>query len=71
MKMQTATLNISGMTCGGCVRSVSNLLKELDGVVKPDVSLEPGRAVLHFDEAKLNQEQIKEAVEGAGYEVAA
>ena len=68
--MQTATLSISGMTCGGCVRSVTNLLKNLQGVVKADVSLEAKRAVIDYDEAKLNPDQLKRAVEGAGYEVA-
>ena len=38
--METVTLGISGMTCGGCVRSVTNVLKAQDGVAKADVSLE-------------------------------
>jgi copper chaperone len=67
--MQTVTLNISGMTCGGCVRGVSNVLKALDGVVKADVSLDKQCAVVDYDAAKLNPEQLKRAVEGAGYEV--
>jgi copper chaperone len=68
--MQTATLNISGMTCGGCVRSVSNVLKALDGVVKADVSLEKKCAVVDYDASKLSPAQLKRAVEEAGYEVA-
>lgn len=68
--MQTATLNISGMTCGGCVRSVTKVLNALDGVVKADVSLDEKRAVVDYDAAKLNLDQLKRAVEEAGYEVA-
>jgi copper chaperone len=68
--MQTATLKISGMTCGGCVRSVSSVLKALDGVVKADVSLDKQCAVVDYDAGKLNVGQLKRAVEGAGYEVA-
>ncbi len=68
--MQTATLNISGMTCGGCVRSVSNVLNALDGVAKADVSLDKKRAVVDYDAAKLSIDQLKRAVEEAGYEVA-
>jgi len=68
--MQTATLNVSGMTCGGCVRSVSKVLNTLDGVVKTDVSLENKSAVVEYDEAKVNPAQLKRAVEEAGYEVA-
>jgi copper chaperone len=68
--MQTATLNISGMTCGGCVRSVSKVLNALDGVVKAEVSLDKKCAVVDYDAAKLNLDQLKGAVEAAGYEVA-
>jgi copper chaperone len=68
--MQTATLNISGMTCGGCVRSVSNVLNALEGVVKADVSLDKHCAVVDYDAAKVNTDQLKQAVQDAGYEVA-
>lgn len=68
--MQTATLNISGMTCGGCVRSVSKVLNALDGVAKADVSLDKRCAVVDYDAAKLNLDQLKRAIEEAGYEVA-
>ena len=68
--MEKATLNISGMTCGGCVRSVSSVLNALDGVVKADVSLDKKCAVVDYDAARLNVDQLKHAVEEAGYEVA-
>ena len=32
--MQTVTLNIDGMTCGGCVKSVTRLLEGVEGVEK-------------------------------------
>ena len=69
--MQTETLQISGMACGGCVSSVTNVLQALDGVVKADVSLEKKCAVVDFDAAKVNVEQLRRAVEGAGYDVTA
>ena len=68
--MQTATLNISGMTCGGCVRSVSKVLNALDGVAKSEVSLDERRAIIDFDPDKVGVEQLKRAIEEAGYEVA-
>jgi len=67
--MQSATLTVSGMTCGGCVRSVTNLLQALDGVAKADVSLEAQRAVVDYDAAKVSVAQMKSAIEDAGYEV--
>ena len=67
--MTTATLKISGMTCGGCVRSVTKVIEALDGVAKSEVSLEKKRAVVDFDPGKLGVEQLKRAIEEAGYEV--
>ncbi|HUX23173.1 MAG TPA: heavy-metal-associated domain-containing protein [Burkholderiales bacterium] len=68
--METVTLGISGMTCGGCVRSVGNVLNALDGVAKADVSLDKRCAIVEYDAAKLNMNQLKRAVEEAGYEIA-
>ena len=68
--MQTVTLGISGMTCGGCVRSVSNVLKAQDGVAKAEVSLEKNNAVVEYDPGKVRVEQLKRSVEEAGFEVA-
>jgi copper chaperone len=69
--MQTVTLGISGMTCGGCVRSVTNVLTALDGVAKAEVSLEKNNAVVDYDPAKVAVEQLKRSVVEAGFEVAA
>lgn len=68
--MQTVTLGISGMTCGGCVRSVTNVLKALDGVAKAEVSLEKNNAVVDYDPGKVGIDQLKRSVVEAGFEVA-
>jgi len=69
--MEKVTLGISGMTCGGCVRSVTNVLTAQDGVAKADVSLEKKNAVVEFDPAKVQVEQLKRSVVEAGFEVTA
>ena len=69
--MQTVTLEITGMTCGGCVRSVTNVLKAQDGVAKAEVSLENKNAVVEFDPGKVQVDQLKRSVVEAGFEVAA
>lgn len=66
----TTTLQISGMTCGGCVRSVTGVLSRLDGVTSADVSLEAGTAVVQYDEAKVSPAALASAVEDAGFDVA-
>ena len=69
--MQTVTLGVSGMTCGGCVRSVTSVLNALDGVAKADVALDKQCAVVDYDPAKLGVAQLKRTIEEAGYEVTA
>ena len=68
--MQTLTLKIDGMTCGGCVKSVTNVLQNLDGVEKAEVSLENADATISFDESKIQPAALIEAVEEAGFDAA-
>ena len=65
--MRTITLNIEGMHCGGCVKSVTRVLTELDGVQSADVQLE-GKANITFDENRVNVAQLIEVIEDAGFD---
>ena len=66
--MKTITLNIEGMHCGGCVKSVTRVLTELSGVQSADVQLE-GKANITFDENRVNGAQLIEVIEDAGFDV--
>lgn len=68
--MQTATLNIQGMTCMGCVNSVTRVLKAAPGVTDARVTLEPAQATVQYDATLTNPAQLKQAVEDAGYDAA-
>ena len=68
--MQTVTLNIDGMTGGGCVKSVTRRLEGVEGVEKAEVSLENKNAVITFDESKTDADALIDAVEDGGYDVA-
>ena len=52
--MQHITLNIDGMTCNGCVASVTKILQGVDGVVSAEVSLADKRAEVAFDAEKTS-----------------
>ena len=67
--METQTLNIKGMTCGGCVKSVTNVLQQLSGVSSVNVSLEQNNATISYDPAKVKPAQFISAIEEAGYDV--
>jgi len=66
--METTTIKVGGMSCGGCVKSVTGVLMALDGVAKAEVSLEQKQAVVEFDATKVSRDQIKAVIEDAGFE---
>jgi copper chaperone len=68
--METTELKIEGMTCGGCVKSVTRVLTGVAGVASADVSLEEGRARVTFDPGRTGVEALKQVVERAGYHAA-
>ena len=69
--METVTLNVKGMTCGGCVASVTRVLKAVPGVDAVDVKLQPGQATVRSDASKVDVPRLRAAIEGAGSDVAA
>ncbi|BAO28665.1 heavy-metal-associated domain-containing protein [Sulfuritalea hydrogenivorans] len=68
--METTTIKVDGMSCGGCVKSVTGVLTALDGVAKAEVSLEQKQAVVEFDAAKVTRDQLKAVIEDAGFDAA-
>ena len=66
--MEAAVIKVSGMTCQGCVRSVTRVLQAVPGVVSVEVSLEQGEAKVGFDPAQADLARLRRAVEDAGFE---
>lgn len=66
--MAEVTIKVAGMSCGGCVRNVTGVLKALPGVTDADVSLDDGTARVVFDPALVTQEQLRQAVTDAGFD---
>jgi copper chaperone len=65
--MAELTLKVEGMTCRHCVMRVKKATEQLAGVSKVDVTL--GSVKLEYDEAQTGENQIRQAVEKAGYKV--
>ena len=61
-------LFIEGMSCGHCVKHVSDALNELTGVNKVEVDLAGKYAVLDAVQ-EISDEDIRVAIDDAGYEV--
>jgi copper chaperone len=60
-----AKYKVSGMTCGGCVRSVTNAITARDATAKVQVDLPAGIVTVDGD---LSEDTVKDAVEGAGFD---
>jgi copper chaperone len=67
--LSTASYTVTGMTCEHCVRSVSEEVGALPGVTAVDVDLASGGLTL-TSEAPVADEDVRTAVEEAGYELA-
>lgn len=66
--MTTTTYTVKGMTCGHCVKSVTEELTKVDGVSDVSVDLESG-AVTVTSAAPLADAEVHAAVDEAGFEV--
>lgn len=68
--MRTEILNVTGMTCGGCTSAVAKALKATKGVKEVVVDLQQGQATVQFDESMASTDDLRAAVEQAGFGVA-
>lgn len=61
------TFNIKGMHCASCSKIIE---MELEGKVKSSsIDFKSGKAVIEFDPKKINEDQIAEIIEKAGYSI--
>lgn len=67
--MEKVTLNVEGMSCGHCVKSVEGSVRKLPGVSNVKVSLENGTVDVEYNAAELGVDKIKEAIDDQGYDV--
>lgn len=68
MATETRVINVEGMTCGGCVKSVDIAVSQLQGVQSVDVDLEGNKASVTYDASTVAVEAIVEAIEDAGFD---
>jgi copper chaperone len=65
--MKKITLQIEGMSCQHCVMRVKKALEGLSGI--SDLTVEVGSAQMTFDESKIQQADIENAITKAGYKI--
>lgn len=62
------TTQVDGMSCEGCEQNVVDSVEELEGVEGASADHEAGTVTVEGD---AGDEEVRAAIEGAGYEVAA
>jgi len=65
--VRQVVLEVEGMTCRACPKTVSTALKDVDGVYSVDATYEPPEAVVRFDPDKTSVETLTQATENVGY----
>jgi copper chaperone CopZ len=68
--MSTATITVTGMTCGHCASSVREEIGSIPGVTAVQVDLSSGDVTIESVQA-VDPAALTSAVEEAGYHVAA
>ncbi len=66
---ETITLDVTGMTCGGCENAVKRALSQVDGVSNVQPSHEAHAVRLTYDPSKVNLAAVKSRIQALGYQV--
>ncbi len=65
------TLAILGMECPNCAMKLESIEDRLPGVLRAEASYQKGWMTVEYNEDRLNEAQIREAVQRLGYQVSA
>ena len=66
---EKTTLNVTGMSCGHCVKAVEESVVKLAGVNEVKVDLESSSVEVNYESDQVNLQQITDAIEEQGYDV--
>ncbi len=69
MTLTTQTLNIRGMRCNGCARSIEKKVNTLTGMDAAQVNFATEQLRVRFDQDELQSDVIFKTVETAGFQV--
>lgn len=68
-KLEIVIVDVSGMTCSGCEKTIAKNITSLDGINACEVSHIEGIAKIEFDSSLTNILDITDAIEKSGYQV--
>ncbi|MFA6163962.1 MAG: heavy-metal-associated domain-containing protein [Methylobacter sp.] len=65
--IETVSLTVTGMKCGGCESNVTDKLKTIDGVLSVNASYKDNEVNVEFDAEKTSLDIIEDAIIDAGF----
>lgn len=68
--MEKSVLHVEGMSCGHCVKAITQAVGELSGVASVTVDLSGKTATVEYDPALCTLEKIKLEIKEQGYDIA-
>ena len=69
--MTDTTFDVPEMSCDHCKAAIEGELNKLSGVEYSNADLEEGSVKVSYEEVRVSEEQLKNAIEDAGYAVIA
>lgn len=67
--MEKVTLQVAGMSCGHCVKTIEGSVGELTGIVNVKVNLEKGSVDVEYNPKDVSLDKIKDTIDDQGYDV--
>ena len=62
-------LTVKGMKCGGCESTIKEALNGKDGIISVDTSHADDQVIVEFDESAIEEDDILDLIENAGFTV--
>ncbi|XP_041356839.1 LOW QUALITY PROTEIN: copper-transporting ATPase 1-like [Gigantopelta aegis] len=66
--VKETVIDIEGMTCMSCVRTIEGMISKLDGIQQITVSLENKCATICYDPSKLSADKIANEIDDLGFD---
>ncbi|TAN68325.1 MAG: copper chaperone [Methylobacter sp.] len=67
--IESVSLTVTGMKCGGCEANVTSKLNAIDGVVSAKASNKDNQVDVEFDTEKTSLDAIADIIHDAGFTV--
>ena len=62
-------LTVKGMKCGGCENTIKEALNGKNGIISVDTSHADDQVIVEFDATVLEEDDILDLIENAGFSV--